>query len=553
MNPLSGAVSTVLHLVGFALYVLALLVLEVPGVRWLWERSAPLRRSRLGSVVAMLLAAGVVSRGAGLLREMLVASSFGAGPALDAVLLGLAAPMSVTVAMGAALSRAAVPAAAGHDPALVRRLAWWGVGRLLLVLVPVSVAMVLAARAMAPWWGQGSDGARLDDIAWSGMLGGAALAGGAIAGWLLGLANARGRHAAGAWNPVFYNVVVIAAVVGLGGWIGAVSLAVGTLAAEWLQVAWYGSAAARGTSGVGRVDASELAAAQRAAWRALGPGLAIALLTNANVVVDRWFARELVEGSVAALGFAERLVNLPVGLMGMALTVPMVTRLGEYKRRGHRAGMHAALRLGLRSLAVTGAAAGMLLAAGAWPLVTILFERGAFDATDTALCVSALLGYAVGTPLLVMTLFLSGAAMIDERPWRLVLVLVGTVALNAQLNDALAPVLGVMGIALSTSIVALVRVVAMAWMLDPMAWRDAGVRRGIVRSILVAVGLAPALLIVPATAWGMWWCAGAVVTTLASAALIAAPVLMREASGWFALMLELDQPPPDIADEETPR
>lgn len=559
MRPVHRFLNAVLHLTLFAVQLLIMAVAQIPGaapvMRFLGGALGRPTATPLGAAAMMLLWAGLVSRGAGLLREVLIASRFGAGAELDAVLLGLATPMAVTVALGSALARAAVPVGAGLDAAAIARLAWWGTWRILAWMAPVSAVLLLAGVYGASWWGgPAADGARVALIAWSAALGALALVGGGLAGLLVGLANARGHHGPGAWNPVIYNVIVVASVLALSNRLGPLSLAAGILIAEWTQVLWYGRAVwvrdPRAPSSVADPAATERHG--RAVVTALGPALAIALVTNANVVVDRAFASELVQGSVAALGFAERLLNLPVGLMGMALTVPFVTRLGQFKRAGNRAGMSAALRLGVRALAVAGTAGGFFLAAFAQPLVALLFERGAFDAADTALCAQALVGYATGTPLLAMTMFLTGAVMIDEKPWRLVGVLVATVGLNAGLDAVLGPLMGVMGIALATTIVSLVRVVAMMAMMDPACWRDGAVRASLFQAGRVALGLAPMLAIMPALSMGMGPGAAAIAIAALAAWWLATPALVTEARTWWDQLVELDRPAPPSPAEASP-
>ena len=112
MTPLVRFLNAVLHLTLFAVTVTGMLLQEIPVVRrllrYLGETIRPALRSQLGAAALMLLWGGLVSRGAGVVREMLVASSFGAGSDLDAVLVGLAAPMALHKALRITLTKSSL-------------------------------------------------------------------------------------------------------------------------------------------------------------------------------------------------------------------------------------------------------------------------------------------------------------------------------------------------------------------------------------------------------------------------------------------------------------
>ena len=118
----------------------------------------------------------------------------------------------------------------------------------------------------------------------------------------------------------------------------------------------------------------------------------------------------LAQGSMAALYYAERLMELPLGLAGAALGMASLPTLSEHANRGEMEAFAHTTRQTLRlSLCVT-LPAMTGLAAVATPLVHCLFARGAFDATATHATVLALMGYSCGIPTYGLTRPLLAAA-----------------------------------------------------------------------------------------------------------------------------------------------
>jgi peptidoglycan biosynthesis protein MviN/MurJ (putative lipid II flippase) len=143
-------------------------------------------------------------------------------------------------------------------------------------------------------------------------------------------------------------------------------------------------------------------------WLAQGALLLVAgqMLFTLFPLVDPFFAARLSEGTVAAMGFASRLVLGLQGLAGLALQragLPLLSRLAASSPDQMR---HTVMRWTLAAM-LSGMALGMVVAAGADRLVGLMFERGSFTAQDRAQ-VAELLRYGM----LQMPPFLAGTVLV---------------------------------------------------------------------------------------------------------------------------------------------
>jgi peptidoglycan biosynthesis protein MviN/MurJ (putative lipid II flippase) len=186
------------------------------------------------------------------------------------------------------------------------------------------------------------------------------------------------------------------------------------------------------------------------------------LFITASIPIDQAFAARLGEGAVATLGYVNRIVTLISGLGTVVLARALLPVLSRAVADGaHALGRRQALQWALIMfiLAMAGAAVGWLLAPF---VVTIFFERGAFDAEATAV-VTHVLRYG----LIQLPPFFAGIVLVQwyaaaNRYGVILGVTTAALALKVVLNAALAPQLGVAGIMLSTAAMYLVTMGLMA-------------------------------------------------------------------------------------------
>jgi hypothetical protein len=118
------------------------------------------------------------------------------------------------------------------------------------------------------------------------------------------------------------------------------------------------------------------------------------------------------------LSYADRLLYLPIGLIGMALATPLYTRLAHYARAKNTDGFESTMLLGL----CASVALGVPLAAYSWglaePGIALVLWRGAFEATDVVTSAQALRGYAPAIVFLSMLPLAQSAAFAQGHHWR---------------------------------------------------------------------------------------------------------------------------------------
>lgn len=412
----------------------------------------------------LLFICGILARLLGIVREVLIAGFFGATSGLDAVYLGLAIPLTLTVGIGSGFIKAVVPITAAIT---VERLVGFmrtACFRITTVLAVLSGMLALTSPiwTMALAWDDDQIPRNL--LVGSAIFGCLAISSVGIAGILGGIANARGNHVSTSVSPLVYNAIVCLSLLVFGGWIGVLALPLGILLAEVSQIAVHWSCV-RGMIAGARPEPAleELGMLGGKFW----PAAIMGILAGMNYVVDRVFASMLAEGSVAALAYAYKLVSLPAGLLGMALAVPLYTRLSHFRASGNDAAFEKTLLLGLRLLIVSGLPIAALLYWTATPLLGLLLERGAFDERALGLTSVAFGGYAAGVSFLSASMLLTSASLTLARPRIVLWMIAGTCVVNFALDWILVRQFGIFGLSITTSIVAMLTTYMMVWAVAP--------------------------------------------------------------------------------------
>ncbi|OQY28108.1 MAG: murein biosynthesis integral membrane protein MurJ [Candidatus Cloacimonetes bacterium 4572_55] len=126
------------------------------------------------------------------------------------------------------------------------------------------------------------------------------------------------------------------------------------------------------------------------------PGLFALSVTQINIFVDTFLASLLQQGSIAALEYANRLMQLPLGLFAVSVTTAILPKLSEQAAQDDQEGMQSTLTYSLRMIFLIMIPSTIGLIVLREPLIKLLYQRGAFDATSLKLTSSALLYYSVG-------------------------------------------------------------------------------------------------------------------------------------------------------------
>ncbi|MBI2940949.1 MAG: murein biosynthesis integral membrane protein MurJ [Chloroflexi bacterium] len=338
-----------------------------------------------------------LSRLLGLVREQVIAGLFGTTAVTSAFITASGVPTMVyDLLIGGAVSAALVPVFsdyAGDDDGLGEVAS--SIALLALVLL-VAIAMVLALFAPVVVWALG---ATTDATVYEQTV--------AMVRWLLpavvflgfsgvssALLYARRQFAYPAFAIAAFNAGIIVAAVALAPLLGPGSLVVGVLAGAILQCIAQWPALRRlrwrlrldlGHPGVRRIIAL---------YAPVAGGLVVTIV---GIAIDRNLAWRTGEDSVAVMRFATTLVQLPLGLVGTALSfaiLPTLTRLAGEHDDAYRGTLAQGIRLAV--LAMLPATVGLTLLRE--PVVALLFERGVFDPTSTARTAGAFLLYAPQMP-----------------------------------------------------------------------------------------------------------------------------------------------------------
>ena len=215
-----------------------------------------------------------------------------------------------------------------------------------------------------------------------------------------------------------------------------------------------------------------------------------------NLLVGRQVA-SFFDGAVAWLSYADRLYQLPLGVVGIAIGVVLLPHLSRRLQAGDTEGSRDAFNRATEvSLALTIPASFALLVIPI-PLISVLFERGAFTAEDTRATALAVAIYGLGLPAFVLQKTLQPLFFAREdtkRPFRYALI---AMVLNAALAIGLAPVIGFIAAAVGTS--------ATGWAMVALLWRgsrgmgeaatvDSRLKRRLGLIIVASVGMSAVLL-----------------------------------------------------------
>ncbi len=420
----------------------------------------------LGRNFTIVGAATLASRLTGFLRDMLVAAVLGAGAIADAYVAAFLIPNLFRRIIGeGAFNAAYVPiftrreteggqeSAARFAEAALSLLAGLG----LLILLLGELAMPALIGLVAP--GFAADPAKFADAVAFGRILFPFVAIILVVAAFTGTLNALGRYAVAAWAPVLLNVMLIAALLwclatGLRGtreaglvlvWTvplaGLVNLAAVALAARFagypLRPRWP------------RLDAD----LKRLMLFAL-PGIAVVGSGPVNMLVAAQMS-SATPSAVSWLYFADRIFQLPLGFVVAAVGVVLLPAVSRHLAGGDAAAAQDAENRALEFALLVALPAAMGLCLFAKPIVGLLYERGAFTASDSAAVAGVLRALAVGLPAFVLVKVLLPAFLAREELRGPILAAVLGIAANIAIALALQPRLGsqaaAMGVAASAA------------------------------------------------------------------------------------------------------
>jgi len=421
----------------------------------------------------------LISRVFGLVRDAAMAAAFGNGPVLDAFTVAFRLPNVTRRLFGeAAFSTAFLPIFVQelHEGG---RDAGWKLATAILVVTAAAVTALtfIAETILLAWWSVESSPET------SLLLGLVAILFPyqiflCVAAQAAAVLHAYGRFTLPAVLPIVGNVV----------WLAVLAATLNFIASDVLRIyaVSAGVVLAGATQFVLTLPALRWlgfrfwwdwpAAKPRVRQVALAvlPVLAGLSVTELNSLADGFFAwlltppadaasanplrYPLETGSAAALYLGQRLYQFPLGVFGVALGTVLFPQLARHAAAGRTAALREDLTLGLKLAFAIGLPASAGLALTARPLVDSLFRYGQFDAGDAAQTASAIAGYSIGVWAYIALLIINrGFYAVGDRMTPLKAGMISTM-INIALSIALAWPFGTAGLAVGTSVAAVVQV-----------------------------------------------------------------------------------------------
>lgn len=350
------------------------------------------------SAAIVIMAMNLISKILGFGRETVIASKFGATSFTDAYLVAYTIPYFLQMVLGMALVSSIVPVVTKYlvqgDEKEAWRISSITLNWTILFMTIFTVLGIVGARVLVYATAYGFDEAtsRLATHMTIIMFPSIIFMG---AGMLItGILNAKKYFAVPAFVPGFTSLVIILSVIFFGKY-GIYYLAWGTLvgmiAAMMIQVPVLKKIGFRYTW--------EWNIKHPEVKKIFANILPIFLGTAVNqlyLAINRYFASALAEGSISSLNYASKLMNLPLGIFVLAVSSAIFPTLSEQAVQGDRDILGSTLVRGLKMVLLVTLPAAAGLIALRLPIVKLLFERGAFDATATQMTADALLYFCLG-------------------------------------------------------------------------------------------------------------------------------------------------------------
>jgi putative peptidoglycan lipid II flippase len=438
----------------------------------------------LGRAIATIGGWTVLSRLTGLVREVLVARYLGAGVVADSFFVAFRFPnLFRSLFAEGAFNPAFVPLFAGKLEEGGCEAARDFAERCLSVLTITLIAFVAIMEIAMPW--------AMDVLApgfgdTEGKLALATTLSRICFPYLLfismvslqsGVLNALGHFAAAAGTPVLLNLVSVAVLILLAPYTPTPghAMAWGVFASGVAQFAWLVVSVRRAGMPL-RPRLPRLSPEVKQMLKRILPGAVGAGVYQINLAVNTMIASTIATGAVSYLNYAERINQLPLGVVGVAAGTALLPMLSRQIRAGEIAAATESQNRAMELVLLLTLPAAAALIVIAQPVVTLLFQRGHFGAQDAQAVAGTLAVLVGGLPAYVLVKVLTPAFFARHDTRTPVRIAIGTMIVNVVLNLVLVrllPRLGIpayLGMAFATAAAAWLNVVLLVLIVERRGW-----------------------------------------------------------------------------------
>jgi putative peptidoglycan lipid II flippase len=419
--------------------------------------------------VATLGGLTLISRVLGFIRDLLAADMLGAGPIAEAALVAFRLPnLFRRLFAEGAFSVAFVPLfskkleAGGIDEAAI--FAEEAQVIMLSILFPLTILAVIFMPEIMPLlaWGFKPGTERFDlavtlsriTFPYLILISVSALQGGVL--------NALDKYWAFATAPILFNLCLI---------LGFAftrfmptaghALAWGEALAGVAQLLWMMRACRKAGLHL-RLRRPRLSQMVKRLFIVMGPAAVGAGAAQINILIDQQIASILPTGAIPYLYYADRLNQLPLGVIGVAIGTALLPSLSRHAKAGELLKLRETKAQAVEISLLLALPAAVALMVAARPIMEALFVRGKFSAEDAGFAAQALAAYSVGIPAYVLAKVLSAGFFAQEDTRTPVNFALITVAANTVLALSLIHTLSFVGIALATGLTAWLNVFLLA-------------------------------------------------------------------------------------------
>ncbi len=324
----------------------------------------------------------------------------------------------------------------------------------------------------------------------------------ALSGLVVGMLNSFEHFAVPALAPIAWNLVIIAALVGLVPvmpegdeiYAYAIGILVGTVVQFLLPLPWLRGRGGRLTFQLDWRDER----VRRVLKLMLPVTIALGLI-NLSLLINSIFGTLVSPEAPAAIDKAFRIYQLPQGLFSIAVATILFPTMSRFAARGAHDDLRRTMGTGVRQICLLLIPSAVLMAVLAEPITRLVYERGAFDAHATELTSTAMVWWSISLPFQGVSLLFSRTFFSLQRPWATTALAGLNLVVNAVIAAALYGPFEIAGIVLGTVVGTVVMCIAQGIILRREL---AGIEGG--RLVSSVVRMLAAAAVLAAVAYFTW-------------------------------------------------